>query len=371
MPTLVAPFPTDRPASLFSGRPVTQGERVFLSVFIAVMCAVAVLVILGRVPQFVAKDFTYPWRAARVLLAGQDPYVVIQPTGVYPFESRFPYPLPAALVSIPFAGLPAAIGAALFFGLSTGGLSWALLGLGRGISGLWVLAGAPFCMALAVVQWGPLLLLGALLPAFAWTLALKPTLGLALFVWRPTRGAVIGGLLLGALALLWVPRWPIEWVQAALHTTGHPAFVTQPFGWLPLLALFRWRDPDARLVAVLACIPQNPYFYDQLPLALVARSGWSAFSLAALSWVGYAGTEATCLDPHFCGAESIPWVIWFVYAPVTAMVLLRAHSVRALADRVLVRFHRAGSTARRTIEADGSAASEKVMSKNEERRGIA
>ncbi|WP_275831618.1 hypothetical protein [Roseisolibacter sp. H3M3-2] len=271
----------------------------------------------------VAKDFTYPWRAARALLAGQDPYVVIQPTGPYPYESRFPYPLPAAVVTLPLAPLAATVGAAHFFGLSAGAFAWALLRDGGGLGRLWALAGAPFCMALAVVQWGPLVLLGALVPAFAWTLSLKPTLGLALFAWRPSWRAVIGGAVLALIAMLWVPAWPLEWVRAATQTTGHPAPVTQPFGWLPLLALLRWRDPDARLIAVLACVPQNPFFYDQLPLALVARSGWSAFGLAALSWVGYAGTRMHCSDPNFCGAEAVPWTIGLVYVPATLLVLAR------------------------------------------------
>jgi hypothetical protein len=131
-----------------------------------------------------------------------------------------------------------------------------------------------------------------------------------------------------------VPRWPIEWVQAALHTTGHPAFVRQPFGWIPLLALLRWRDPDARLVAVLACVPQNPYYYDQLPLGLVARSGWSAFGLSALSWGAYFGTRANCTDPNFCGPESVPWVIWLLYVPATALVLARGYDVPALVRRL-------------------------------------
>ena len=325
------------PASLFAGRPVTAGERRVLALVIGVACALGVWIVTQRMPAFVAKDFTYPWRAARALLAGLDPYVVMQPTGAYPFESRFPYPIPAALVALPVAWLPAGVAAALFFGASAAALSWALLADG-GIGRLAMLASAPFAMALVLGQWAPLLVAGALLPAFGWALACKPTLGLALFVSRPSRGAVVGGAALTLVGLLLLPRWPLDWVRAATQTVGHPAFVVRPFGWIPLLALVRWRDPDARLIAALACVPQNPFFYDQLPLWLVARSGRAGIALSALSWVAYAGTRAVCDDPHFCGDEGAPWVLWLVYVPATLLVLARGRDlpawVRSQASRV-------------------------------------
>lgn len=337
--SLPASGPLDRSPSLFSGRPLSRGERVALALLVGVVCALGFWAVTRRIPQFVAKDFTYPWRAARALLAGLDPYVVMQPTGPYPYESRFPYPLPAALVVVPLAWLSAAVAGAAFFGLSAAALTWALLAGGGGLARLWMLVSAPFAMALVLGQWSPLLVAGALLPACAWALSLKPTLGLALFVSRPSRAAVVGGAVLALIGLLLVPAWPVEWVRAARATVGHPAFVTQPFGWLPLLALLRWRDRDARLVALLACVPQNPYFYDQLPLWLVARSGRAAAALTALSWLAFAGTKSVCGDPHFCGDEAQPWVLWLLYVPATVLVLARGREARlaALGARLLGR----------------------------------
>ena len=325
--------PTSAP--LFSGRPLLPAERVALTVVVGTLCALGFWMVAQRYPAMVAKDFTYPWRAARALLAGQDPYVVMQPSGPYPYESRFPYPLPAALAVLPIAWLSAQAAGASFVGLSTGALTWALTSGGGGLGRLWMLAGAPFAMALVLGQWAPLLIAGVLLTPFAWALSIKPTLGLALFASRPTRAAVVGGAALAILALRVVPRWSLEWAQAAMQTGGHPAFVTLPFGWLPLLALLRWRDPDARLVALLACVPQNPYFYDQLPLALVARGAWSGTAFAALSWIAFFGTRANCTDPNFCGPESVPWVIWLLYVPATAFVLLRGRDLRTLGRRAL------------------------------------
>jgi hypothetical protein len=306
-------------SSLFAGRPVTPGERIVLSIVVGVACGIGVWIITTRVmPSLIVKDFTYPWWAARVLLSGGDPYRVIQPNGPYPFA----YPLPAALVVIPFAGLAAPVAGAVFFAASAALLAWALLGNG-GIWRLWMLTSVPFAMTLSLVQWAPLLVAGALVPMLGWALVCKPTLGLALFVRRPTRTAVVGGAILLVASFAFVPRWPIEWLHAGARLVGHPAFVTRPFGWIPLLALLRWRDGDARLVACMACVPQNPFFYDQLPLLLVARTGRSAAALAALTWVAYAATQATCADPFYCGPESEPWVVWLLYVPATALVLAR------------------------------------------------
>jgi hypothetical protein len=318
------------PSSVFSGRPLTRRERLALTLLVGIACALGFWVVTQRVPAFVAKDFTYPWRAARALLAGQDPYVVMQPTGPYPYDSRFPYPIAAALVAVPLAWLSAALAGAAFVGLSGAALTWALTARGGGMGRLWMLASAPFAMALTLGQWAPLLIAGALLPAVAWALALKPTLGLALFAARPSRAALVGGAVLCGAGLLVLPAWPVEWVRAASFTVGHPPFVGQSWGWLPLLALLRWRDGDARLVAVLACVPQNPYFYDQLPLWLVARSGRAAAALTALSWIALAGAQATCTEPFYCGEAARPWVLWLLYVPATLLVLARAWPPRVI-----------------------------------------
>jgi hypothetical protein len=70
-------------------------------------------------------------------------------------------------------------------------------------------------------------------------------------------------------------------------------------------------------------MPQNPYFYDQLALWLVAWNGRTALLLTLLSWVAYIGTKANCTDVYFCGAEAEPWVQWLLYVPATALALAR------------------------------------------------
>jgi hypothetical protein len=316
----VRPSPApSRSTSIFTGRPLQPRERVALAFLIGVGAAVGAFIVFASQPEFLAKDFTYPWRAARALLGGDDPYRVIRPGGPYPFESVFPYPLPAAIVTIPFALLRVEVGGALFFGLSAGAMAYALSrdGMGR----FWVFCSAPFGMALALGQWSPLMVAAALLSPLSWALACKPTLGAALFAYRPSRRTAVLGAVLVAASLVVMPRWPAEWLGAVFEGPHHRAPIARPLGVLALAAFIRWRSPEGRLVGLMACVPQNLYFYDQLPLWLAARSGRASFALTVASWLAYAGTRLNCRSELFCGREAEPWVLGLIYLPATLLVL--------------------------------------------------
>ena len=71
-------------------------------------------------------DFTWPWRASRALLVGKNPYEVIRPTGSFPFDAYFKYPLPAALLALPLAPMRGEVAAGVFIGVSFSLLAWAL-----------------------------------------------------------------------------------------------------------------------------------------------------------------------------------------------------------------------------------------------------
>jgi hypothetical protein len=102
-------------------------------------------------PQHLAKDFSYPWRAARALLAGNNPYEVMRAVGEYPFNSGLLYPLPAALVATPLAPLRPEIAGAIFVGLSSALLGWAIL---RDCPyRLPLFVSAPFVQAAILGQW--------------------------------------------------------------------------------------------------------------------------------------------------------------------------------------------------------------------------
>ncbi|MDF1503604.1 hypothetical protein [Roseisolibacter sp. H3M3-2] len=308
-------------ASPLSGRPLRRSERLVAAAAVGALGAARAWGALHPAPQLMGKDFTYPWRAARALLDGRNPYEVIVPSGPYPLESHFPYPLPAAFPALPLAHLPVDVAATAFMAATCALFGYAIArdGLWR----LWALASVAFVLATSLVQWSPLLVAGALLPGAAWALSLKPTLGAALFVYRPSRWAVVGGLALAAVALALVPTWPLDWVRAARTLPGHPSLVTQPWGWVPLLALARWRLPEARLVAALALVPQNLYYYDQLLLWLVPWNALGTLTLSAGSWLAWIAASRDC-PTNFCGPSSAPWILALLYVPATAMALLRA-----------------------------------------------
>ena len=57
---------------------------------------------------------------------GQNPYRVIRPTGPYPFNAGFFYPLPAGIAALPFALFRPAVAGAAFVGVSSGLLAFGL-----------------------------------------------------------------------------------------------------------------------------------------------------------------------------------------------------------------------------------------------------
>ena len=108
---------------------------------------------LSKVP---GGDFLWAMQAGRELLNGIDPY------GRVP-DPLIPYPLPAALVGVPFSFFEPSTGAGVFFGLSVALLSYGLLRdrYGR----LLIFLAMPFWFALVWAQWSPLIMASAFIPA--------------------------------------------------------------------------------------------------------------------------------------------------------------------------------------------------------------
>jgi hypothetical protein len=125
------------------------------------------------------------------------------------------------------------------------------------------------------------------------------------------------------------PGWLGDWLAAVARDRQGAQYVPPVLvgpGALCLLALLRWRRPEARLLAALACIPQNYFFYDQLYLGLVLRSHWQ-FVVAAL-WshavlaVAAAG-ELPAGAQQVLSAHYAPVVVIGLYLPALLLVLLR------------------------------------------------
>lgn len=274
---------------------------------------------MSTAPQQLAKDFSWPWRAARALLLGHDPYQVIQATGPYPFNVGLFYPLPAGILSFPFAPLPPAVAGALFVGLSSAALGWAVSK--DAPQRLILFASAPFCMAALLGQWSPILTAAALMPALQFVATAKPNIGIVSWIYRPSRIGIVGALVVGGISLLLVPRWPFEWLEALKAAPRYrgPAFSVA--GAFTLLGVWRWRRREGRLYTAMALVPQLTLFYDQLPLWLIPNTFKRSLLLTALSWVAwFRWYPSRGLLSSVAAAR--PWILALIYAPALVMLLM-------------------------------------------------
>lgn len=275
---------------------------------------------LSATPAHLAKDFSWPWRAANVLLSGENPYRVIKTSGAYPYNAPFFYPLPAALVAVPFALFRPAVAGAAFVGVSSALLAFGLTRTRAGLARLPLFVSAPFCMAALLAQWAPLMMAGAVIPALQFLGAAKPNVALPCFAFRPTWRGVLFGALFVALSLAIVPSWPFDWRDALREAPRYRAPITFMGGPVLLLALIRWRRAEARTLLAMSVMPQLTLFYDQLPLWLVPTTVWRSLVLSALSWVAWAQWyPARALPSHVAVAR--PWVFALLYLPALLLVL--------------------------------------------------
>lgn len=264
-------------------------------------------------------DFDQVRYAAIALWRGQDPYVVIGPGQRFAWPWPFFYPLSAAVAFVPFAALPQLAARTLFVGGSAAALAFGLTR--RGWHALLALLCPWGFYAIYLGQWTPALTAAlALAPGAGAGVALgalaaaKPNVALALLggapwprrrgdrAWRTLALAAGTFAVLVAASLIARPHWPVEWRATVRGATHFRPAALLPGGALALLALLRWRRPEARLVAALACVPQTFWWYDALPLALVPRTraeslafalgGWAAYGCFQLAGPAVAGTPA-------------------------------------------------------------------------------
>ncbi|MFL5575711.1 MAG: hypothetical protein ACJ79S_07085 [Gemmatimonadaceae bacterium] len=261
---------------------------------------------------------------ARAWAAGENPYQLVGPHGrafVWPWGLY--YPLPALAVVLPFAATLSTSAARAAFA----GVSVALLGYGlaaRSWIRLPALLSASCLYAVVVGQWSPLLTAAALLPGAAVFLAAKPNLGLALWAadprWRrlvPAAAALLG------TAVLW-RWWPAGW-WTTVASEAHLEVPARVAWGLPLLALLRWRRPEARVVAALACVPQNGFVYEALPLlAFVPETRAQVLTLALASYAVPIGVVASGPATYAEAARaSTTLLLACCYLPCVALVLRR------------------------------------------------
>ena len=310
---------------MIATRPSVQA-RVVVALAIATAAALLAYLEPGRTGGE-PGDLQQAWMGAVALLGGQDPYQVIGPGRQFNHEFLFLYPLPASLIIIPLAMLGELPAAVLFVWISTALLAFSITA--DGWHRLPLFLSSAFVLSARRVQWTPLLSSAMHLPSLAWVLIAKPNIGLALLLAAPSRRtvivAVVGGAGLALASLLILPQWPAEWLESVKSTTHTRAPITQTGGFLVLLALLRWRRWEARLIVALACVPQTLYWYDVLPLLLVAQTFRESLLLSLVTSSGFLFDMLVVDDGSALPSYRRfgPLLIAFAYLPATLLVLRR------------------------------------------------
>ena len=293
-----------------------------------------------------ARDFDQIWYAARALFAGRNPYAEIGPRLAFEWPAMFYYPLTAPVSVAPLALIPPGLASALFAASASALFVWAATR--DSIAPAVVITSASAAFAAETVQWSPLLGAAFALPWLGFFLFAKPTIGLAILAARPDRRALLGGAALLLVSFAMLPGWPVDWLRAVHHTsllspggTLYLAPIRTLGGASAVLALLRWRRPEARLLFALACVPQTPLLYETVPLFLVPASIveggvlWLGSWLVAL-WVSLHGPFAADPPRFVVSARAIGWLL---YVPCVVMVLRRPNAgpVPARLERWLAR----------------------------------
>lgn len=230
------------------------------------------------------SDFDQLWVAARALLSRTDPYGVIGPGSAVRWPWPLVYPATSAAAVLPVAVLPLGLARALVVGAGVCVLAWSLTP-----SAWWpltLLASAPAIDAIVAAQWSPWLTAVALSSGVAWLAAIKPlgvTLSLATLDLRSIVRAATGGALMFLAATWLVPGWWNGFLEVARGVTHVRVLAARPLGLLCLLAVLRWRRPEARVMLAVLLAPLTPVLYDTLPLLLVARTRREAAAFVLLS----------------------------------------------------------------------------------------
>lgn len=297
----------------------SRRARILAAIAIGEICAV-----LAWAIQYGGRtDWAQIWFGARALMHGISPYDVVGPGRAFEWQFPLLYPLPAIVIGVPFALAPLAAAVGLFAGCSAALLAFALTR--EHWYRLLLLLSAPFLLAMLSAQWSMLLTAAVLLPPLGFILVAKPTVGAALWLYRPSRWSVLGGTLLVLVSLAARPTWPREWLVTLAHTGHMVVPIMHAGGPLLLLALLRWRRPEARLLIALACVPQTALLYEMVPLMLIpATLGeltlFIALSYAVFGWWAHLRPFATVADSV---AASVHMVVPLLYLPCLLMILRR------------------------------------------------
>jgi hypothetical protein len=253
-----------------------------------------------------AADFRWALHLAQRLLARQNPYDT-------PLEQ---YPLTAGLFALPLVRLQPEIAAGFFYGLSSALLAFGLTR--QSYRGLMIFLAYPYWAGLLTAQWSPIIAASSFFPLLLPITMAKPQIGLPILLTRASRRGVLACVMVGAISLAVMPKWPLLWIAQMGHYQHFIPLLVLP-GPLLLLALWCYRDRDAILLLVAACMPQR-WFFDSFILWLIPKSRREILLTVLFSWG--AGIWRWYHVPHSF-TEVGRWTVVLIYLPMLAVVLWR------------------------------------------------
>jgi hypothetical protein len=92
-------------------------------------------------------------------------------------------------------------------------------------------------------------------------------------------------------------------------------------GVLLLLAVLRWRRAGGRLLLAMSIIPQQLFFYDQLPLWLIPRTRNESIALTGCSQLAFILYYVFRTPGELVVRSAYPYVIALVYLPALFILL--------------------------------------------------
>ncbi len=279
--------------------------RILISAAVGVLSGVFCWFLMVHLHQG-AADFTWTLRDAHALLAGTNPYDT-------PLEQ---YPLTAAFFGLPFLWMRPEIAAGAFYGLSS-----ALLAFGitrEGYVRLFIFLAYPYWAGFLTAQWAPLIMAGACIPLLLPAALVKPQIGLPVALTHLSRRGVLACTALLVLSLALMPKWPWLWIDQLGNYQHFIPLLVLP-GPILALALWRYRERDAWLLFLMACMPQR-WFFDAFVLWLIPKTRREILLTVFFSWG--AGLCRWYHVPHSF-AQVGRWAVIFLYLPILGVCLAR------------------------------------------------
>lgn len=115
--------------------------------------------------------------------------------------------------------------------------------------------------------------------------------------------------------------------------------VLRPGGVLLLLAFLRWRQPEGRLLGMLAVVPQTTFFYEMVPLLLIPRTWGKMALLVVLTTLAFLlPSHVSPMKPGIGFGSTLEhlWPFWLIliYLPALVIVLRTPPEVGATRPRL-------------------------------------